>query len=146
MKLLRLILLILFSMIILTGCMSKSPSFVDLGNGVIEVNSSPLMWQQRRSPNFTDWESAKEYVDNLDLGGYSDWRLPTKKEFLGLYFAFDSGNAKAGKDTLLLEGNYWSTENDGIGFAGIWKDGESCEISRAYKVSMEGYVRAVRMP
>lgn len=134
----------LFLAIVLAGCLAKNSNFIDHGNGIIQVASSPLMWQQGRSPSFTSWNDAKEYADKLELGGYSDWRLPTKEEFLDLYFAFDFGKAKAGKDTIELEGNYWSAENDGIGYTGAWKDGETCEISRAYKKSTKGYVRAVR--
>ena len=27
------------------------------------------------------WEQANTYVINLEIGGYSDWRLPSKEEY-----------------------------------------------------------------
>ena len=138
------ILLTLISTFFMSSCAPKTTNFVDMGNGIIKVTSSPLIWQQGRSTSFTSWEDAKNYVDNLELGGYSDWRLPTADEFLDLYFSFDYGKAKAGKETIVLRGNYWSDDKDGIGFSGAWLDGDSCDISRSYKKCGEGYVRAVR--
>ena len=102
------------------------------------------MWQKTRGPRFTSWEDADNYVKSLRIGGYSDWRLPTKEEFLELYFVFDFGNAKIEDQGLVMEGNYWSAEKDGGIFCGAWKDGDSCEISRNYQPATKGYVRAVR--
>ena len=130
---------------ILSGCATQNKSIVNLGNGIIQESSSPLMWQQNRSPMLHTWAEAKKYATDLNLGGFSDWRLPTRKELLNLYFVFDFGAAKQGAQTIILDGNYWSQENDGAGFTGAWKDGDSCEISRTYqKTSKGGYVRAVR--
>jgi hypothetical protein len=80
----------------------------------------------------------------MELGGYDDWRLPTREEFLELYFAFDYGSGNARDLGIVIEGNFWSAEKDGLGFSGAWKDGDSCEISRNYKIANKGHVRAVR--
>jgi hypothetical protein len=37
------------------------------------------------------WHEAKEVCDNLDLGGYHDWRLPGKEELIGLQVLKDNG-------------------------------------------------------
>ncbi|MEN8135810.1 MAG: DUF1566 domain-containing protein [Thermodesulfobacteriota bacterium] len=138
-----LVLLLLSSLV--TGCaLTSPPSLTDSGEGIIKASSSPLMWQKIRSPLFTSWEDADNYVKNLKLGGYSDWRLPTSEEFLELYFVFDFGNAKAKDYGIIIEGNYWSAGKDGPVFCGAWKDGDSCEISRNYQPATKGYVRAVR--
>jgi hypothetical protein len=128
-----------------TGCAGrKTAGFSDSGEGIMRVGSSPLMWQKARGPLFTSWEEADNYAKNLELGGYGDWRLPTREEFLELYFAFDFGKADARDLGINIEGNYWSAEPDGMGFSGAWRDGDSCEITRNYQPAAQGFVRAVR--
>lgn len=39
-----------------------------------------LMWQDDDMPTKMKWEESKSYCENLELGGYSDWHLPTKVE------------------------------------------------------------------
>jgi hypothetical protein len=41
-------------------------------------------WQRCDDGNKYLWQEAKDYCDNLVLGGYSDWRLPTKDELKSL--------------------------------------------------------------
>ena len=53
-------------------------SYTDLGNGIVQDNVTDLMWQQSTSQY--NWGEALTYCDNLVLGDYSDWRLPTIKE------------------------------------------------------------------
>lgn len=139
------LLILLFLSPLITGCaLTRTANLTDSGDGIIKVSSSPLMWQKTRGPLFTSWEEADNYVKTLQLGGYSDWRLPTREEFLELYFVFDFGKAKAKDLNITIEGNYWSADKDGLGFSGAWKDGDSCEITRSYQPAIKGYVRAVR--
>ncbi|MCI5157265.1 MAG: DUF1566 domain-containing protein, partial [Candidatus Electrothrix sp. AUS1_2] len=41
-------------------------------------------WQRCDDGKTYLWQEAKDYCDNLVLGGYSDWRLPTKDELKSL--------------------------------------------------------------
>ncbi len=135
--------LLLLSLFI-SGCALTRNTTLTVENGVMQTGSSQLMWQKARGPLFTSWDDADNYAQELELGGYSDWRLPTKEEFLELYFAFDYGIANAKDQGIVIEGNFWSAEKEGYGFSGAWKDGDSCEISRNYKHANKGYARAVR--
>jgi hypothetical protein len=52
--------------------------------GVVIDNVTKLMWQrQASSANYT-LASAKTYCDNLSLGGYTDWKVPTRIELISL--------------------------------------------------------------
>ncbi|MCP3663049.1 MAG: DUF1566 domain-containing protein [Gammaproteobacteria bacterium] len=55
-------------------------SFIDNGDGTVTDAATGLMWQKSDSSNGVNWENALEYAENLELGGYSDWRLPNTKE------------------------------------------------------------------
>ncbi len=59
-------------------------SFVDKGNGTILDKSSGLTWVQSDNGEGVDWQAALAYCENLDLGGYTDWRLPNIKELQSL--------------------------------------------------------------
>ncbi|MDD5434085.1 MAG: DUF1566 domain-containing protein [Nitrospira sp.] len=43
-----------------------------------------LQWAQDAGGQKMTWDEANAYVQKLRLGGYSDWRLPTKEEFESL--------------------------------------------------------------
>jgi hypothetical protein len=46
--------------------------------GIIEIDG--LMYQNQPFTKTYTWQEAKEYAKNLRLGGYNDWRLPTREE------------------------------------------------------------------
>lgn len=73
--------------------LGNAPSFTDNGDGTVTDNVTGLMWQQ--SPDVdgdgdidaADKVSCDEAVagaGELDLGGYTDWRLPTIMELFSL--------------------------------------------------------------
>lgn len=59
-------------------------SFTNNGNEIVTDNNTNLMWQQIPSDDQMTYEQAVEYCENLVLGGYDDWRLPTSKEMFNL--------------------------------------------------------------
>lgn len=115
---------------------------VDLGNGIIQEPVTGRMWQKERSQSFATYDEAREYAEQLELGGYTDWRLPTVYELYDLHYLFD---LKKGRGVAIkLEGNYWSGEKDGEGMVGSWEIGDQCEPERQYFGKNRGYVRVVR--
>lgn len=53
--------------------------FVANGDGTVTDRATGLMWlQQDHGP--LDWDDALEWVEELEAGGYDDWRLPDIKE------------------------------------------------------------------
>ncbi len=54
--------------------------FIDKGDSTIYDLSTGLMWQQIDDGKPRDWEDALAYAEDLELAGYSDWRLPNAKE------------------------------------------------------------------
>ena len=76
------------------------------GQNVIVDNNFGIEWQQTLSDGNFTWEEAKTYCEELNYGGYDDWRLPYPKELL----------SKSGSDSdyFLINNNqstFWSTYN-----------------------------------
>lgn len=137
-----LIALILFSQ----GCGSKNQQkeqLQDLGNGICRDTASGLLWQRERSRTIQTFAEAEFYVVNLDLGGYTDWRLPTRNELYDLVYLFDL--RLNGECALDCEGKFWSAESSGEGVAGGWEiSANQCDPARQYYHGTNGHVRAVR--
>lgn len=65
-------------------------SYTDNGDGTITDNITSLMWQQDGNYPFNGfttggtWEQALGYCENLVYAGYSDWRLPNRRELFSI--------------------------------------------------------------
>ncbi len=53
-------------------------------DGVITEGTTGLQWAQDAGGEAMVWDKANAYVRKLKIGGYSDWRLPTKEELESL--------------------------------------------------------------
>jgi len=60
------------------------PSYTDNGNGTITDNVTGLTWQKEDDNIERAWDNANTYCDDLTLGGYSDWRLPSDMELMSI--------------------------------------------------------------
>jgi|ERR1700722_11647831 hypothetical protein len=86
--------------------------------------STGLMWTAKDNGKDLSWGKAMKYCRNLQLAGYSDWRLATLSELEGIYdknvsapgLARLGGPAKGSDFTwhvrgnLFLTGDAWSSE------------------------------------
>ncbi len=54
-------------------------SFADNGDDTVSDTTFGLMWQKTSVPD-KNWQEALAYCESLDLGGYTDWRLPDRNE------------------------------------------------------------------
>jgi hypothetical protein len=78
---------------------------------MVRDNVTGLTWQKETALNTYTFQQALSYCENLTLGGYSDWRIPTVKE---LSFIIDrardnpSINISYYPDTIVSE-YYWTS-------------------------------------
>ncbi len=71
-------------------------SYTDNSNGTVTDNNTGIIWQQQDDGNMYNWYQASGTYDavynpnsqnvcgELILGGYSDWRMPLKKELVSI--------------------------------------------------------------
>ncbi len=59
-------------------------SYTDNGDGTVTDNNTGLMWQQIPYEGKVSFSGAAEYCEDLELGGYTDWRVPSAKELFSL--------------------------------------------------------------
>jgi hypothetical protein len=60
------------------------PNLTDNGDGTVTDNLTGLVWEQQTAVNeqlVYTYSNAVSYCDNLSIGGQSDWRVPTRKEY-----------------------------------------------------------------
>ena len=59
------------------------------GDGTITDSDSGLLWAQKDSyadlGKCLSWQESLDYVEKLETGGFTDWRMPTIKELSTLY-------------------------------------------------------------
>jgi hypothetical protein len=125
--------------------MPVNDRFVANGDGTVTDSKSGLMWSlldsHQELGNCLNYDSAVAYAENLETGGYQDWRLPSASDLAGIYkkkpFFPNSGSAW-----------YWTSETAETGVSnlgGYVTTKHENVFQRQYKKREEcGAVRAVR--
>ena len=86
------------------------PSYQDNGNGTVTDLNTGLMWQQSDDGTTRTWQAALDYCVEIPAGGYSDWRLPNRRELMSIV---DFGPVRPTIDTTYFpncrSSVYWSS-------------------------------------
>lgn len=67
------------------GEASREGRYIADDKGTVLDTQTNLMWAAKDNGSDINWDNAKIYCENYRLGGYTDWRLPTKDELADLY-------------------------------------------------------------
>ncbi len=69
---------------------ASQPSYTDNGNGTTTDNQTGLMWVKAGNSAGCNngvaltWEAALNFCEGLTYAGYSDWRLPNRRELMSI--------------------------------------------------------------
>ncbi|MBF0243553.1 MAG: DUF1566 domain-containing protein [Desulfamplus sp.] len=119
-------------------------AYIDNGNGTVTDTTTKLMWQQATAPNKMNWQDAMKYCDELNLAGYSDWRLPNIDELKTLVDKNFSTNIDTNYFKETFASIYWSSSTSSNGTSYAWGVNFNYGYDYGYAKSYNGYVRAVR--
>jgi hypothetical protein len=82
------------------------------------------MWTKNANPvgTFITWQQALDYVKTINTDGYSDWRLPNKKELRSLvdYSEYGPALTQGHPFTNVYTGFYWSSTTNIYAPRGAW--------------------------
>jgi len=106
-----------------------------------------LMWQDDIEAKTTEkkWSDAVAYCEDLRLGGYDDWRLPTYDELLGIidYKRYGPAIEKYSFNNVVST-DYWSSSEYVGDATEAWHVNFYSGNTGCYDKSFELYVRCVR--
>jgi hypothetical protein len=134
------------------------PRFADRGNGTVTDTLTGLIWTTNANPpgTYKTWQQALDYVAGMNAGnypnfGYTDWRLPNRKELLSLNDRSRHSPALplGHPFTNVQNGYYWSsTSSAGLSYT-VWlvdMEGGLVSSSAKYYSSYVWPVRSDRAP
>ncbi|TXR53891.1 DUF1566 domain-containing protein [Reinekea thalattae] len=94
--------------------------YVDNGDGTITDLNTGLMWQKAYDSTRRNLADTVEHVENMELAGYDDWRVPTIKELYSIA-NFDGELIKPedeGESQPYIDTDYFDYQYDRLAFAG----------------------------
>ena len=66
-------------------CVALFASVSVADDAVYKDTETGLMWQIEDNGVDVSWSAAKDYCEQLNSGGFTDWRVPTQDELATLY-------------------------------------------------------------
>ncbi len=118
--------------------------FIINGDGTITDPNTELMWQEQTAPGTYTWQEALAYSEGLNLGGYSDWRLPNINELRTLVDYTRWGPAIGSVLAETVAWRYWSSSTYANFTHIAWVVNFGSGHDNVYDKTDIMYVRAVR--
>ncbi len=114
--------------------------------GIFYDKDTGLTWQDNKDAKTIkrDWNGAKEYCENLDLGGYSDWGLPTKDELESKIDELQSSIDETIRFKNTAANIYWSSSPSISGGSVAWSVDSRYDSTYNSNKLDKYYVRCVR--
>ena len=106
--------------------------FHDNGNGTVTDKATGLMWTKADSGKTMNWRQALKWAEDLDCGGFSDWRLPNAKELQSIvdYARCPDVTGSAALDPI-FEITAMTNEAGQKDYAFYWTSTSHCGATRA---------------
>jgi len=109
------------------GETGRDGRFIAYDDGTVLDTQTNLMWAAKDNGRDINWANAKSYCENYRGGGYTDWRLSTQHELMGLFDANKSQKAECGIPTIYIATDLihltcwwvWGSETRGSDAAGF---------------------------
>jgi hypothetical protein len=129
------------------GIAAPNPRFVVDGTGnCVTDNLTGLMWVRAPSATPANWTTALTNANGLTLCGFSDWRLPNRRELRSLVNYGVSDNAALLNTqgfTGVQAGFYWTSSSLAAGASNAWVVNMRGDVSSQPK-NVTGFVWPVR--
>ena len=152
MKAMRWATAIIFCAIIVVWSVAAHAGYVDNGDWTVTDTSTGLIWEVktddgsiRDKDNRFTWQEVLAYCEALDLGGHTDWRLPTIKELRSLV-DYTQYSPAINRDFFpnTVSSDYWSSTTDASYTGYAWSVGFHGGGDGSSGKGHGYYVRAVR--
>ena len=119
----------------------------DTVNEVVIDNTLQLIWQDNNvTEAVSDWDAAVTYCQDLILGEYENWYLPTKSEMFNI---FDKNNYDSSLDDAFVYRDnpyYWTSTVDASDSDNAWRyNAEKGKSVIDLKTSETRYVKCVHL-
>jgi hypothetical protein len=137
------------------GVARPDPGFTDHEDGTITDNLTGLMWTKNANlpGGTTNWQQALDYVADMNAGtypnyGYTDWRLPNRKELYSLtdFSQYDPALPVGHPFTNVQAYLYWSSTTIAYIPDAAWIFGMEYGYVDGYNKPNNFYVWPVRGP
>ena len=103
-----------FSFVLLLMFTSVANADFTKDGDIVKDSVTKLEWQDDNITDTMEWQEAIEYCESLELGGYSDWRLPNINELKTIIDRSRYNPAIISAFEHTISNYYWSsTANEG---------------------------------
>ncbi len=116
MKVIQLVIALAVTLVLSQSSAAVESRFIIQGDNTVLIDTKTgLMWPVQDNATDISWPAAKEYCAQLSLGGYQDWRMPTRDELATLYSleAANSSDYYIQKQVKITACCQWAVDTNG---------------------------------